>query len=121
MDLHLHEKINLVNEHRDRVDTYVQMISNWFVYSNDEFTKRLEGLRHIGNKGLSVEDVGAPGPKVIAIGRKPKDLPFFPIEGEIHPEEELTVWTNGPSYPVDVKMEYVFISPSGKRRSGAFF
>jgi phosphoglycerol transferase MdoB-like AlkP superfamily enzyme len=120
LDLDPDEKINLVNEHRDRVDTYVNMISNWFVYSNDEFTKRLEGFRHIGNKGLSVEDVGAPGPKRIALGRKPKDLPFFPIEGEIHPEEELTVWTNGPSYPVDVKMEYVFISPSGKRRSVYF-
>jgi phosphoglycerol transferase MdoB-like AlkP superfamily enzyme len=114
------ETTNLANEHKERTDIYVNMISNWIVHLDAEFVKKLKGFHYGDEEASSIADIGAPGPKRIAVGRKPGGLPFFPIKGTIHPEEELTVATEGLAYPADVQMEYVITSPSG-RHSSQFF
>jgi phosphoglycerol transferase MdoB-like AlkP superfamily enzyme len=111
---------NLADKHKERADIYVNMISNWTVHMDAEFTKRLRGFHYGDDKATSVADFGAPGPKRIAVGRKPEGLPFFPIKGPIHPEEELTVATEGLAYTADVQMEYITTSPSGMTSSQFF-
>jgi phosphoglycerol transferase MdoB-like AlkP superfamily enzyme len=111
------ETTNLVEKHRDRVDTYVNMISNWIVYLDSEFVKRLDGYEKNYDETSKVADLGSPGPKRIAVGRNLDDLPFLPLNGIIHPEEDLHVRTEGLAYPDDVLMEYVVTSPSGNSSS----
>ena len=111
---------NLAEKHKNRVDAYVNMISNWVVHLDSEFVKRLDGYEKNYTGTLELADLGSPGPKRIAVGRKPSGLPFLPFNGTIHPEEDLFVGTEGLAYPDDVLMDYVVTSPSGKKNTTFF-
>jgi len=114
------ELINLADKHSDRIDAYVNMISNWIVYVDSQFVKRLDGYEKNYDETSEVADLGSPGPKRIAIGRKPPGLPFLPFNGTVHPKEDLFVGTEGLAYPDDVLVDYVVTSPSGKRETTSF-
>lgn len=113
------EQINLIGQHKDKQLIYDEYIANWFVQTNDNFVKNLKGYEYLGNAGLSLSDVNTYGPKRIAIGTKPKGLNFSPLD-KIHPEESITVWTHGVSYPKATKVRYEFVSPKGKKH-GFYF
>ena len=111
------EQVNLASRYPSRVADYSERIANWFVYTNRMFVSRLEGYAGPTERGMTAAESMTPGPKHIAVGRKEKEMPFVPINGDVNPDEKLTVWTNGVAYPRDTRVDYVFTSPSGKTTS----
>ena len=114
-----HEQINILSRHTDRAQIYNELIANWFVQTNDSFVKNLKGFKYLGDAGLALTDFDSYGPKRIAVGTKPGALSFTALK-EIHPEELLTIWTHGVSYPVKTKLRYEFTSPSGIKHGFTF-
>lgn len=113
------EQNNLILKYPERSKDYQSLIANWFVQTNDAFVKELKGYEYLGDAGLSLTDVNSYGPKRMAIGVKLKGLNFKPLK-QIHPEESLTVWSHGVSYPKDTTLRYQFTSPKGKKNGFTF-
>jgi hypothetical protein len=111
------EQVNLASRYPARVGEYVNRLSNWYIHTNDAFVSQLRGYDYKGSPGLTIANLDKPGPKRIAIGSKRDHLPFEPLDGDVNPDEEVVVWTNGPPYPQTRSIEYRFTAPSGGRES----
>ena len=112
-----YEQTNLAAKFPDVLADYVVRLGNWYVQTNDAFISRLEGYDYKSSQGMTVAGLSEPGPKRIAIGSKNDHLPLVPLEGDINPEEDFVVWTNGPAYPQTRNIEYRFTDPSGAKQS----
>jgi arylsulfatase A-like enzyme len=119
LNLDPHEQTNILANHKGRAKIYDELITNWFVQTNDSFVKHLKGFEYLGDAGLALTDVNSYGPKRIAVGTKPEGLNFTTLK-EVHPEELLTIWTHGVSYPVKTKLRYEFTSPTGEKHGFTF-
>lgn len=114
------EQTNVAARFPERIDDYVNRLSNWYLHTNDAFVSRLDHYDYESSKGFTVANLSTPGPKRIAIGAVLKQLPFVPYEGAVHPEEDFVVWTNGNAFPETRTIEYRFTDPSGDVQSVYF-
>lgn len=114
------EKQNLAPQHLDWVVEYSNLVAQWYIRLNDEFTSKLEGFSHVDGEGLAIEDTRSYGPKRIAFGFDPPGPKKFEPLGLVHSDEELIVWTNGSAFLTDELLHYAWTSPRGVTRNFAF-
>ncbi len=106
------ESRNLASSHPQQCDLYYQLCQQWYIQTNDDYTAHLQEYKVSGGRGLTIEELSTPGPKILAFGVKPPDRDFEELPA-IHPHEDLYVWTQWVSYPQDKTLIYRWTSPAG--------
>ena len=113
------EKNNIASKYPNRIEQYRKLVASWFIRMNQSFVENLEGFEYEDKKGMSVSDLNSFGPKRMAFGVRIVGQDFKVLQN-INPKENMTVWTQGVSYPKNRTLIYQFISPNGKKNSFNF-
>jgi phosphoglycerol transferase MdoB-like AlkP superfamily enzyme len=111
------ENINIILDHKEKIPIYTKKIKAWYLKLNNSFTSQLKNFKE--RPALTVEDLSSYGPKKISVGVNLLGEPFKELL-KIHPDEDMSIWTQGVSYPVNTKLYYEFVSPSGKKKTFDF-
>ena len=113
-----HEQTNVAGLHPDQLKEYSVLVRNWYVKINKDYSDRLKNFHKTAGVALGVDDLSTPGPKKVAFGYVTNKN--FHEAKKINPEEDMAAWTFGIAFPQDTKVDYEWISPSGKTQKFPF-
>ncbi|MBT7610920.1 MAG: LTA synthase family protein [Bacteriovoracaceae bacterium] len=117
LDIDSKELNNIIHKHSEKIPIYIQKIKSWYLKLNNAFTNELKDYNE--KPLLNLKDLTLYGPKRIKIGLNLFGEPFKEVK-LVHPNENISIFTQGVSYPINTKIRYEFISPSNKKRSFNF-
>jgi phosphoglycerol transferase MdoB-like AlkP superfamily enzyme len=106
------EQNNLAKHYPDRLQTYRDLCAIWYVKTNYSYIEYLEDFHLIGDKGLSYNDLGTQGPKVITIGKRSASGEFNRVD-TFGPDDQVVVWNRWVPYDIDKEVLFRVESPEG--------
>lgn len=109
-----HEQHNVAHKHPQQVAMYKQILANWYVAADKNFTDKLAGYESLRQRAFTATEVLTPGPKVITFGFL--DAAFnFQQSDRFHPNENIHMWTRWVPYQTEKTITYRWLSPSGEK------
>lgn len=111
------ETRNLAEAYPVTAGIYRFLSGAWYEHSNDRFVAQLKGYQYAGGRGLRANEMGSPGPKIMAFGAHVdvgNDRIEFRELPVLNPLENVVVWTKWVGYPADQTIHFKWISPSGR-------
>ncbi len=112
------EQNNLADSHQNQVSVYRDLCVQWYIQTNEKYTSRLRNFNFTGGRGLTLDDITEPGPKVLTFGYRKNGK--FHEQKEVHPYEQIIAWTRVVEYPEDKEIQYQWISPTGVHYNSNF-
>ena len=106
------EQSNLAPSMPERVSAYENLVSHWYIKTNNKYRAQLTNYIAPGAKGLTAEDIRSYGPKIMGFGVY-KDRKFTELKN-IAPDTPMVAWTQWVPYTKDTLVYYHWQTPSGK-------
>ncbi len=106
------EQNNLAQAMPERISEYENLVSHWYIKTNNKYRAQLTNYTPPGAKGLTTEDIRTSGPKIMAFGIY-KDRKFTELK-EIPPNTPMVAWTQWVPYTKDTLVHYHWSTPSGE-------
>lgn len=107
------EANNVAAQHPERVAEYRDLVADWYVAENDDFTGNLVGWDSAAHHRVSRSTIGQIVPPALRIGRFTGEpgVGFTPTP-RIRPNDAIYVFTRWGFLPEDLTVQLVIVSPS---------
>ena len=105
------EQKNLAESYPERLEVYRDLCAEWFVSTNYDYIRHLDGFQLVGETGLKKEELGHPGPKIISFVKEDSTGQTIDLKRDLHPEQPFTIWTRWVAYQENKTIRYEIMPP----------